>query len=99
MQHKYLFQTPQHEHGLLGDLSNLLLAPVHLLSHLPKLLTQESDYVSAQVDGRMRGNCTRYAERCPSSVFEVAAFETFDFSELKKIVLRDRTIKYVDRSL
>ena len=65
-------QTPHHDHGMLGDLFNLLLTPAHLLKSVPEFLTTlDGDYLRAQMDGRLAKNCSRYSVDCSKSMFEV----------------------------
>ncbi len=72
--------VPQSE-GLIGELLHLLLTPPEVLRNLPEPYLA-SDYIRAQVDGGLHGDCSEHQRRCPVSFFLVNA-SNFHFSGVK----------------
>merc|ERR1719474_1561411 len=60
--------TPLHDEGLLGDAVNFLLTANYA--------TEETDekfkeYVAAQAQGQLKGDCTQFNANCPISFFKI----------------------------
>ena len=66
-------ETPQTTDGFIGDLFNMMLAPIHLLEAVQGNLVEEDEYIRAQSAGHYGKDCTEYNRRCPSSFFQVYA--------------------------
>ena len=64
-------ETPQNTDGFLGDLVNMMLAPVYLLDGINGHIEEDTDYLIAQKDGYFGQDCTQYHQACPISVFAV----------------------------
>ena len=76
--------VPQSE-GLIGELLHLLLTPPEVLRNLPEPYLA-SDYIRAQVDGGLHGDCSEHQRRCPVSFFQVNS-RNFHFPKKCKNVL------------
>ncbi len=64
-----IVQVPNSE-GLIGELLHLLLTPKDVLLKLPPAY-RSNEYIQAQVDGGVHGDCANYQRRCPVSFFQV----------------------------
>jgi len=62
-------ETPQNTDGFLGDMVNMMLAPVYLLDGVNGNLGEDTDYMIAQKDGYFGQDCSRYHQACPASLF------------------------------
>jgi len=62
-------ETPQNTDGFLGDLVNMMLAPVYLLDGYNGNIGEDTDYILAQKDGYFGRDCSRYHHDCPASLF------------------------------
>ena len=62
-------RTP-HAEGLLGELLHVLLTPRRILRSLPEHF-RSVDYVRAQMDGALHGDCEEYTRQCDWPMFEV----------------------------
>ena len=65
-------ETPQNTDGFLGDMVNMMLAPVYLLDGINGNFAEDTDYLIAQKDGYFGRDCSRYHHQCPASLFAVS---------------------------
>ena len=67
-------KTPSHDNGVMGDIVNLLLSPMQLDDRLreEEFRNSDSDYVKAQLSGKLRGDCSQYHQGCQIPMFEVS---------------------------
>ncbi len=56
--------------GLMGELLHLLLTPRDVLPKLPAIY-RANEYIQAQIDGGMHGDCSNYERKCGVSFFQV----------------------------
>jgi len=54
----------------MGEFLHLLLTPRDILSRLPASY-QANEYIRAQMDGAMHGDCSQHQRRCSVPFFEV----------------------------
>merc|ERR1719270_698244 len=71
-------ETPQNTDGFLGDLVNMMLAPVYLLDGFNGDIGEDTDYIIAQKDGYFGRDCTRYHHECPASLFSYIDGNDYD---------------------
>ena len=65
--------VPLHADGIVGEALAAVLTPVHVVDQLAGVEGDDLgvDYVAAQRDGRLYGDCTAYHAGCDVSIFEV----------------------------
>jgi len=71
-------ETPQNTDGFLGDLVNMMLAPVYLLDGFNGDIGEDTDYIIAQKDGYFGRDCSRYHHECPASLFSYIDGNDYD---------------------
>ncbi|XP_023323111.1 uncharacterized protein LOC111697361 [Eurytemora carolleeae] len=63
--------APEHEDGLMGDAVTTLLTATNTYTSITNPSQHANQYAEAQLTGQMSGNCKKYAEKCPMSLFNL----------------------------